>query len=272
MLYDVLFIDDDFSKDGSDEKTNENIINLFSLYFSLQRENIRVIWTNGELDDLKKLEKIQLSEIRYIIFDLHLRSIKLTDNNKTIISKIFGILKSLNEKIKTNEVQFLINSKYSHPNIEKELQSTFKKHFGNKYKVEKIENKNSIKIEDKLNMENQTVDRILKSITITKHIELEEEISKKLEISPSEINDIINFSTKFKVFKKLFDIESNHSSKISNFNKYRNEIAHNLEINPNCREEKEKIKEKIKEKEKKIEELLEDFEYCKEGIKKSKKI
>lgn len=240
MLYDILIIDDDFSGETvlDEMKITANAASnstaweqtIMPFYFDLIKENLKVIWSTGELDDLKSFNKPQLSSVKYIICDLHLSGIKETDNSKTIISKIMGIMRELNANFNENKIEFLVNSKYInlHKNIESDLQTDFKKEYSEKYSVTAFAEKNAITDKQKEKLLDASLISHIKEQIIKKHLELERCLNKKITKNDDVLKEL-SFSSKHKIVKKRIKLK-NLSKKITNFNETRNFIAHN-EIN-----------------------------------------
>lgn len=235
MLYDILIIDDDFSgetvlgeielnsKTSSNNSTWEQTIMPF--YFELIRDNLKVIWSTGELDDLEKLNESHLSKVQYIICDLHLLGIKETDENKNITSKIMGILEKLNDKL-NGKISFLLNSKYidKHKNIEQELEEGLSKKYPEKYSVTKFSEKNAITEEQKQALLDVSLLSHIKEQIITKHLEVERCLNEKITKNDRVLNELSFFSKK-KIVCQTHSLNG-CKNKITKLNESRNAIAH----------------------------------------------
>ncbi len=194
MLYDILIIDDDFSGEtvlddlllssdrskGSSGTSWSNTIMPF--YFDLTRQNLRVIWSTGELDNLEELEKYQLLKIKHIICDLHLSGITDTTDSKNIIAKILGIINKLNDNFEEEYIYFWINSKYidKHRDIKDYLQDEFRDKYTSRYAVTEFSGKNVISDEQKKELLDISLLSHIKEQVIKKHLELERCLIKKL--------------------------------------------------------------------------------------------
>lgn len=246
MLYDILIIDDDFSGESVlDEmalsaETQDNRASwdntIMPLYFGLTRKNLKVIWSTGELEDLEELDKSQLSSVKYIICDLHLSGIDHPNaTNKTIVSKIQGILDALKGRLGDNDISFLVNSKYldDHPKIEGNLQTTLDEKYPDKYTVEAFSEKNVITEEQKQELVDASLLSHIKERVIKKHLEVERCLDEKIEIEDDAISNGVlrelSFSSKHKIVKGAFELKGDNSA-IVRLTESRNHIAHN-EIN-----------------------------------------
>ncbi len=231
MLYDILIIDDDFSGETVLDEIDLKSTNapgqsvwketIMPLYFELVRDNLKVIWSTGELDDLEKLSKSQLSKVRYIICDLHLLGIDTHANNKTIISKIIGILEKLKDSLGGN-ISFLVNSKYidSHENIEQELKNALSK----KYSIRVFSEKNVIPDAQKQKLLDTSLLSHIKEKIIEKHLEVERCLNEKIDIK-SEVLEELSFNSKHKIVKKTHNLNG-YNREIQKLNESRNAIAH----------------------------------------------
>ena len=242
MLYDILIIDDDFSGETVFDDMRLSQSNsqnsgsapwddtIMPLYFHLTRENLKIIWSTGERDDLETLTKYQLSKVKHIICDLHLAGIiESTTDHKTIISKIAGIISKLNGNFGEKNISFLINSKYKHPGIEDELRTELNGKYQNKYTVRVFSEKNAITDEQKQELLDTSLLSHIKEQVIKKHLEVERCLNEKIEIKDAAIKDKVlrelSFSSKHKIVKKIF-VLGKHNKKIERLNESRNYIAH----------------------------------------------
>ena len=232
MLYDILIIDDDFSGETVLDEMEINTKTtppttawkqtVFPFYFELIRDNLKVIWSTGELDDLEKLDKHHLSKVKYIICDLHLLGIANTSSNKNIITKIKGIIDKLDSNLCKTNIKFLINSKYidDHPAIDEEL----RKKLGKKYSVSVFSGKNAITHEQKLALVDMSLLSHIKEQVIKKHLEVERCLNKKITDNNIVLEEL-SFFSKHKIVKKTYNLNG-HNKKIDRLNKLRNTIAH----------------------------------------------
>lgn len=239
MLYDILIIDDDFSGESvldnmdtpSKDIDNAWKLTIMPLYFDLIRDNLKVMWTTGEVDDLNKLNDCQMSSVEHIICDLHLSGIKPTSDSKAVISKIMGILKRINKQLENEEVYFLVNSKYveKHLDIEAELQKELQNNFANKYIVEVFKEKNAITPQQKQKLLDASLLSYTKEQIIKKHLEMERCLGDKIEVKNEEMKELtlkeLSFNSKHKIVKKYFKLNG-YNTKIKIFNELRNIIAH----------------------------------------------
>ena len=241
MLYDILIIDDDFSGEsvfddlvvGSENHSSWHKT-IMPLYFELTRENLKVIWSTGEIDDLEKLENHQISKVKHVICDLHLTGINDNSDVKNIIGKIAGILDKLDKNLSENSISFLINSKYidQHSSIKDGLQKMLNKSYPNKYTVAVFSEKNVITPEQKQELVGVSLLSHIKEQIIKKHLEVEYAFGEKIGIEDDVKEEVLKelaFSSKHKIVKKTFNLNENNT-KISKFNESRNHIAH-TEIN-----------------------------------------
>lgn len=229
MLYDILFIDDDF-EDKTDSNASRIIDDANKLFLALLRENLRVIYTTGEIDDIKKLESKDLSCIQYIFCDLHLLGIKEGDGYKIINSKLNGIFQNLYKKIKSDKVTIFINSKYYEDQTynqdgQNDLQEKLEEIEPGKFLLEVMDKKNTLnKGKKDLLLKNQ-LDIYIKSFIISKALEIENMFDKKLNID-EEFVDVIIFGNKYKVFKNKYDVSSLIKTRIQLLQQMRNKVAH----------------------------------------------
>lgn len=245
MLYDILIIDDDFSGEtvldemALSAETQDNRASwnntIMPLYFGLTRENLKVIWSTGELEDLEELDKSQLSSVKYIICDLHLLGIAHDATNKIIVSKIRGILDALKNTLGDNVISFLVNSKYidDHSKIEGNLQTTLNEKYPNKYTVKAFPKKNAITYEQKQGLLDASLLSHIKEQVIKKHLEVERCLYEKIKTEDAAIkNEVLrklSFISKYEKVKGAFDLKGANKA-IERLNKSRNHIAH-TEIN-----------------------------------------
>ena len=121
MLYDILIIDDDFSENFKSQELalwdeKKPYPDAYELLLDFIKNNLRVTYTTGEIDDLNRLLAKDLSAIQYIFCDLYLEAQDpFGTDYKTINSKIVGILEKVNSLLKQEKIILYINSK----NIEK---------------------------------------------------------------------------------------------------------------------------------------------------------
>ena len=183
MLYDILFIDDDFEKETDSVSWEENAKKLFLEFI---RDNLRVTYTTGELEDLDKLGTQDLSCIKYIFCDLHLEGITKNSAVKDINSKLQGIFKKFNEQITSKEVTVFINSRFVDAQYReegmKDLCSILNQE---KYKIEVIESKNNLSTEQKKKLIQNTIKIYSKYFIINKATEVEAAFDDKLSLSPT---------------------------------------------------------------------------------------
>jgi len=218
MLYDILFIDDDFENQSNSQEWEKNAQKLF---LDFVRQNLRVTYTTGELEDLKKLKSKDLSCIQYIFCDLHLIGISGNrSTNKDIASKLLGIFKELAPQIKSEKITVLINSQFR-----KDWDPRFTENIDDRYKFELIENKNVIPDKNIQELLRQNLETHLKSIIINKAIEVERIFDKKLSIDKKFV-DVITFENKNKKFLKKFTFDRKIKRQISLLQQIRNKVAH----------------------------------------------
>ena len=227
MLYDILFIDDDFDKQADSETWNSNAQKLF---LEFVRDNLKVTYTTGELDDLKKLGDKDLSCIKYIFCDLHLMGISdesTVANRKEIISKLIGIFKNLAENIKSPKITVFINSKFSKewPDTKKDLEGALREKDLARYSVVLIKEKNKLSDPNKQQLLKENLDFYLKSLIINKAIEVERVFDKKLKLSPTS-KEKITFESKFYVLQSQFKLEATIKSQLQLLQQIRNKLAH----------------------------------------------
>ena len=229
MLYDILIVDDDFSS-NSPLKVGDN---AYELLRDFKRDNFRATWTTGEQDDLKKLGHVELSTIKYIFCDLHLKGISQRSSYKEINSKIMGILDKIKDNIKSKNITIFINSKFiNYKNYNKngfnDLKLKLKKDIYCKYKLKKINKKNILSDYKKKVLEKTVIEIHAKILIINKAIEIESIFDKKLKIQ-NFFRNKINFNMKFKVFTDKFlssSSDKNIRLEIELLQQIRNKIAH----------------------------------------------
>ena len=241
MLYDILMIDDDFSLTNSDENITWEK-NAILLYLNLVRENLRVIWTTGEIEDLKRLDASHLHSIKHIICDLHLTGIKDGDSNELIISKIMSIFKELNDNLKEEKITVYISSEYikEHKGIDIELPERVISRYKDKYKIRKFTNKNAIPEGIKEKLKNEVLLFHVKNQIISKHAELDrcigdtflnnkepekEEHRNKHEKLYQKLHKYLSFPNKLDIAKNFSPVALDQNL-IDKFNSIRNQIAH----------------------------------------------
>ena len=238
MLYDILIIDDDFKLEKASQYNNlksEEIsqTNAIELFNNLIRENLRVTWTTGELEDLKKLRSKDLSAIRYIFLDLHL-NLGFSQKSKSVTSDIIGILAELDKRFKKDKISILINSNFLKEEKEKktinELKTAILKEYNGKYNIEEIETKNNLSDEQKIELRKNNTEALSKSLIIGKAIELEKVFNEALKLS-SKAQERVNFGSKFYVFQSQFLKEDDEATKqkikeIQLLQQIRNKLAH----------------------------------------------
>ncbi|SMN11033.1 hypothetical protein SPBRAN_1248 [uncultured Candidatus Thioglobus sp.] len=219
MLYDILFIDDDFSED---KITKADMLDVRTLFFELVRSNLRVTYTTGELDDLKKLCNKDLSCIKYIFCDLHLTGIQAGENKfKDIGSKLAGIFDTLNKYIQSDLVTVFINSNYIQD--WKEVKKILKIDKRYQFKINTKKNKLSEKNKKQLLQDNLELHS--KSLIINKAVEVERIFDKKLSLSSSTCQKL-DFSHKYLVFQSQHDVENGVKKQIQLLQQIRNKLAH----------------------------------------------
>lgn len=233
MLYDILIIDDDFSGDSDSREWSDNANKLLC---DLLRDNLRVTWTTGEVDDLKKLEAKDLSSIKNIFLDLHLQGINNNSEVKDINGKIMGILQKINPHIESEQVTCYINSKYTEENYgdqgTHDLESKLATDFSKKYSLSKIESrKNALNDEQKDCLLENNLDIYRKTLVINKAIEVEKVFDEVLSLSDNA-KEKIDFSSKWLVFQSQFLTEKNDDNKklkkqVQLLQQIRNILAHN---------------------------------------------
>ena len=241
MLYDILMIDDDFSltNDSKDVSWTENAIHL---YLKLVRKNLRVIWTTGEIEDLKRLDASHLHSIKHIICDLHLTGIKERDSNELIISKIMSIFKELNDNLKEEKITVYISSKYiqEHQGIDIELPERVSSRYKDKYKILIFTNKNAIEPTAEKALIEEALLNHVKNQIISKHAELDrcigdtflnnkepekEEHRNKHEKLYRKLHKYLSFPQKLDIAKNFSPVALDQNL-IGKFNSIRNQIAH----------------------------------------------
>ncbi|MGI9392268.1 MAG: hypothetical protein ACR2N8_01855 [Parvibaculales bacterium] len=228
MLYDILIIDDDFG-DNSDSKVPSD--NANTLLTQLIRENLRVTWTTGELEDLGKLTKKDLSTIRYIFLDLQLFGFHPEKGYKNVNSKLIGIFSEIDSLIKCeDQVTCFINSKISQESYydeagKQDLEEGLRKNLYNRYTVESINTKNKLSDEQQDKLRKNNLQIYLKSVVINKSIKLEKIFEKMLHMN-RELADSTPFERKFTDFKKKFILSTKEKMRIKLLQKIRNSVAH----------------------------------------------
>lgn len=228
MLYDILFIDDDFDKQ-SDSITWEG--NAQKLFLELIRDNLRVTYTTGELDDLIKLTEKDLSCIKYIFCDLHLVGITESDPYKKINSKLINIFKELWKKINSSEVTIFINSNFIasygekwKTGFEKEVERSMSSN-SIVIRIEEIEKKNILNTTAKDELLKNNLDVHIKSLIITEAVKIEKIFNEKLGIDEKFV-DVITFENKYKKLKGNFLLDASMKTQIPLIQQLRNKVAH----------------------------------------------
>lgn len=228
MLYDILLIDDDFDKQSDSTEWESNAQKLF---LELIRDNLRVTYTTGELEDLEKLKSKDLSCIKYIFCDLHLLGISENSSKiKDIASKLKGIFEELNKNIKSEELTVFINSKFSDEWTEVQDEGfksgvderyTFKLVNNNKL----VNNKNDLMEEDKKKLLENNLNLHIKSFIIAKAVEVEEIFDKKLRLTEKS-KERVNFESKRYVLQSQFDLDNKVRKELQLLQEIRNKAAH----------------------------------------------
>lgn len=224
MLYDILFIDDDFGEKG-DSSSWEN--DAKKTFFDLLRDNLRVTYTTGELQDLKQIKEKDLSCIKFVFCDLYLEGISSNANDKTVANKLNGVFGRIDQEIKSQKVVVFINSKYP-----REKWDSINKHLQvnrDKYEFKCLENKNILSQSDKDDLKKENLYVYLKQLILDKAIEVEKVFNQKLRLSNTP-KEKLSFESKFLVFQSQF-MERNEEHKklkqqIKLLQEVRNKLAH----------------------------------------------
>lgn len=229
MLYDILFIDDDFDKQ---EDVVTSGVDARTLFFELIRDNLRVTCATGEFDDLERLSKKDLSCIQYIFCDLHLLGISgNSTRHRDIISKLVGIFKHLAQKINSEQITVFINSQFSPDwkKVKNRIESEFTKGDQKRYSFQLIGKKNKISNKVRKDLLKQNLDIHIKSLIINKAIEIEEILDEKLRLSDSA-RERLNFESKYLVFQSQFlnksKIDITIKKQLTLLQQIRNKVAH----------------------------------------------
>lgn len=224
MLYDILFIDDDFDEQSDAIPWGNNAQKLF---LEFVRDNLRATYTSGELDDLEKLESKDLSCIKYIFCDLHLLSINENDSYKQINSKLLRIFEYLEQKIKLTKITLFLNSTYISSygeEGEKHLEQELKK-LKIEYKLKTVGTKNKLSKGNKEELLKNHLDIHTKSLLINKALEIESIFDEKLKLS-STSKEKVSFQNKYLVFQSQFNLDKNAKCEIQLLQAIRNKLAH----------------------------------------------
>lgn len=238
MLYDILIIDDvlgeEFSSDLQNYSAdNEKIIDCIECHqfiTELIRDNLRVTWTTGEIEDIKTLQSQDLSSIKYIFLDLHLTGVERSDTHKTINSKILGIFKKINPYLTHQEITCYINSEYrkeeNYGDMGKnDLISKLNNTFSNKYSIEIVVKKNSLTKKQKNELIQNSICFYTRNCLINKAIEVEKIFDNKLKLSKSA-KEKIDFNSKYLTFQSQFPINTELKNQIQLLQEIRNKLAH----------------------------------------------
>jgi len=240
MLYDILIVDEVLGDDNLPKLENSNggedkyldMLNVHRLIASLLRDNLRVIWTTGEWEDLKELEVKDISAIRYIFLDLHLVGISGTDNYKIINGNLLSIFGELHNSIQSKQVTCFINSKfYKHygEDGKRDLQNKLDAEFGEKYSIQVVEIKNALSEEQKNELLNNNLKIYAKSLIVNKAIEVEKCFDEKLSLTGTA-REKLDFQSKFLVYQsqhlKKTAKDKNLKKEIQLLQQIRNKLAH----------------------------------------------
>lgn len=234
MLYDILIVDNDFSGESESKEWNDNAKKLLC---DLIADNLRVIWTTGESEDLRRLKEKDLSTIKYIFLDLHLVGITNSSSYKQINSTLLGVIQAINGFVRVENVTCFINSKYFSNDYGSkgatDLEEQLSKKFQKKYKLAIVEKKNSLSDEQKDELKNYLLVVYAKTLVINKALDVEAIFDTKLEID-DKLKDVITFDNKYKKFKEAIktnkgttkSLTSYQTKQIKLLQKIRNTLAH----------------------------------------------
>ena len=243
MLYDILFIDDDFGnilqgQEINDDTTRENAPKIYDAYLTrgvfsnlTSIDNLKVTYTTGESADLERLKAKDLSCIQYIFCDLHLSGFDERHSYKEINAKIIGILRKINSKIKSAKVTIYLHSQYTQKSYYGEhgisdLEKKLAKEFPEKYPIEIINKKNQLS-EKKEPLIRNNLKIYARQLIINKAIELETVFDEKLSLSKSaRESPSLNFQDKFLVFQSQYSLEALQKNQIQLLQQIRNKLAH----------------------------------------------
>lgn len=242
MLYDILIIDDDFDNSSTKGslaeeswKTNANF-----LLRKLIKDNLRVTWTSGE-DHAQKMGRKDLSIIKYIFCDLEFDSSGMPFNYKAANSNLVAIFEKLLPKISADSVTIYINSLHSENyqergklHFESALKKEFEEEFEKEFRVILGSGvKNNLNKEQIKELTEHAIQIQLRFVVISKAIEVEEVMNKKLKLN-SRDKRYKTFDTKKIQFKENFCLSKINTQKIDLLQGIRNNVAHketaNLEI------------------------------------------
>lgn len=197
MLYDILFIDDDFDADAGTKDWKKNAQKLF---LELVRDNLRVTYTTGELGDLNHLGSKDLSCIKYIFCDLHLTGIyeDNPDKLKKIKSKLIGIFNKLDKHIQSKKITVFINSNFQKEDW-KDLEDSLTAETNKHYTFTPLNKKNILSDRYRTELLEENLNLHVKSLIINAAIEVEKIFNHRLETG--DFSDVISFEDKLKKLK-----------------------------------------------------------------------
>lgn len=239
MLYDILIIDDDFSIEDDPLSWNQSANKLL---LDLIRDNLRVTGTSGEDADIEKLGTKDLSSIRYIFCDLHLKGIGEFDDFRTINSKLTGIITKLFPKFSGAHfpITIYINSNFyteGHgygPAGMTHFKHALEREFGEKIFIEntptKDSQKNVLTEGQKEQLIQYTLQIYLRDIIIKKAIEVEGVLDCKLRLTADkDAMRYVKFNSKRLVFEAQFLGDGSYEglkSELHTLQAIRNKLAH----------------------------------------------
>ncbi len=241
MLYDILIIDNDFANDPlsfepkkntKDDKDDKDV-NAKNLLLALVQKNLRVTFTTGEKEELEKFDKKDLSEIKFIISDLHLQD--MTGNFKSINSKIFSIINYLNNYFSEEQITIYINSKYINLDYGKEglndLKNIIRDTYKDKFIVDKYESKNNISEDSDAKLLKRNILHYQRSLIINKAVEVVELIESKLEMCKYCKENKV-FDKKISLLATEFSLESGNKvvKELNALKGIRNALAHKRDL------------------------------------------
>ena len=244
MLYDILIIDDDFNLKNRKERKKWDSSKPYpeagNLLYTLSSQHLRVYATTGDDKGLEKLGVIELSTVRFIYLDLSFTqpsSMAIDVNFEEMVDGIESIFGQITEHISSPSVKVRINSKLP-PSEQDECVKQLEEAFKQDDKYSKFEilprddaslRKNELTPDEIADLQQHHIQTQMKPLIINAAIEIEGSFEDRLCFGNIP-REVIDLSSKFKVFESIFVVDSPDKSQFRLLRELRNKLAHTTPV------------------------------------------